>query len=259
MRKGWKIAIWVVGLVAALYVYPFYAPLPVRTTEAIMPPFPAEYGEAAIADLEAAETLYWEGEDQAAYDLWEPLAEAGNPEAQFRMGLFLFSDHDDTSDREKGLDWFRKAAKQHHALSQHIVTAVMVRDGVDYCEEEVLRLVESSAQNGARRAQLNLGNIYFRDLCNTLDLKKGLRYLLLSASQGLPEAARRLFLIFSDEEGEFYDLKKAYFYFLISSEKKNYLWPFYYILMERNLGKYDHKYVEENYLKWRPSYLVRTP
>ena len=95
MKVLWKSVGGVVLVLAVLYAVPWVVPLPERTTEPIIPPFPAAYGAAAIADLERAEALYREGDFAAAYALWEPLAtpppdgppgSLGNPEAQFRIG-----------------------------------------------------------------------------------------------------------------------------------------------------------------------------
>jgi TPR repeat protein len=124
MKKGFQIAGGVIAVLAALYVYPFFAPLPVRTTETIVPPFPAEYGEAAIADLEAAETLYREGDYQAAYDLWKPLADAGNPEAQFRIGGLYYRGKYLEENAAEAESWWRKSAVQDHALSYASLSAL---------------------------------------------------------------------------------------------------------------------------------------
>ena len=58
------------------------------------------------------------GDYKTAYRLFKPMAEQGNADAQFELGLMHFNGHGVPQDWEESAKWHRKAADQGHAPGQ---------------------------------------------------------------------------------------------------------------------------------------------
>jgi TPR repeat protein len=250
----------VVAVLVGLYVWPFLVPLPQRTTEPIVPPFPAEYGAAAVADLEAAETLYREGDFQAAYELWKPLAEAGNPEAQFRIGRLYDRGELFLQDEDEGLRWFQLAAEQGHALGLSNSAAKLLQAGADLCDPQVQDLTRAAAEAGASIAQFNMG-ISLGELagCGQVDTSARFYWLQKSAAQGFKNAILKMISL--DPEVYQFDKyeEKIYLFYLISGENKSYIWPISFYLAHLVSDSESRQVATKAYSQWRPMLEVRLP
>jgi TPR repeat protein len=97
---------------------------------------------------------YLKGDYQAAFEEWLPLAELGDVEAQYNLGVM----YDEGTAPEPGLgkaaEWYRKAAEQ-----------------------------------GFVDAQANLGMMYYHGQGVSRDLEEAARWLQLAADRGDTEAA----------------------------------------------------------------------
>jgi TPR repeat protein len=61
---------------------------------------------------------YWDGSKQRELALCLEAANTGDPDAEFQYGLILWSGHDQETNHQAALNWFRKSAQQGHYLSQ---------------------------------------------------------------------------------------------------------------------------------------------
>lgn len=61
------------------------------------------------------------GDYQTAFKLWLPLAEQGNVNAQFNLGLMYDDGRGVKQDDVEAVKWYRKAAEQGHANAQVIL------------------------------------------------------------------------------------------------------------------------------------------
>ena len=66
-------------------------------------------------DYEDALAAYKAGDHQKAFLLWKPLAEQGNPLAQFFIGMLYTEGKGVPQDYAKAVHWWTKAAKQGYA------------------------------------------------------------------------------------------------------------------------------------------------
>jgi len=100
---------------------------------------------------------YLKGDFKSAYEEWLPLAELGDAEAQFNLGVL----YDEGAGVERNLsiaaDWYRKAANQ-----------------------------------GFMDAQTNLGILYYHGLGVDRDLAEAVRWFTMAAEQGDAEARNYL-------------------------------------------------------------------
>jgi len=100
---------------------------------------------------------YLKGDYQAAFDEWLPLAELGDVEAQYNLGVMYDEGTSVEQDLVKAAEWYRKAAEQ-----------------------------------GFLEAQYNLGMLYYQGQGVSRDRKEAARWLQLAAERGDSEAAEIL-------------------------------------------------------------------
>ena len=64
-------------------------------------------------------TAYQAGNYEQAFHLWQPLAQQGDAEAQFNLGVMYENGQGVTQDYRQAAAWYQKAANQGHAKAQY--------------------------------------------------------------------------------------------------------------------------------------------
>ncbi len=117
----------------------------------------AGFGEGAAA--------YHRGDYATALREWRPLAEQGDAEAQYNLGLMYYTGKGVPRDYAKAVGWYRKAAEQGDAGAQNNL-GVMYGEGQgvprDYAK--AVGWYRKAAEQGDAGAQNNLGVIYDKGL-----------------------------------------------------------------------------------------------
>jgi len=72
----------------------------------------------AHAGLDEGRAAYYRGDYAKAYEEFKPLAEQGDAQAQYHLGLMYANGHGVTADNSEAAKWFRKAAEQGNADAQ---------------------------------------------------------------------------------------------------------------------------------------------
>src|SRR5690242_20971984 len=75
-------------------------------------------GVATAGPLEDAVATYQRGDDATALSHWHPLAEQGDADAQFRLGVMYESGQGVPRSDAEAIKWYRKAAEQDDAVAQ---------------------------------------------------------------------------------------------------------------------------------------------
>jgi hypothetical protein len=75
----------------------------------------------AFADFAKGFDAAQKGDFATALKEWKPLAEQGNVEAQYNLGVMYKQGHGVIQDYKAAFKWFRKAAEQGHASAQYIL------------------------------------------------------------------------------------------------------------------------------------------
>jgi TPR repeat protein len=116
---------------------------------------------ASRADFEAGRAAYKAGDFQAAMKEWLPLAEAGDAEAQFRIGVLYDAGEGMPVDGELARRWYEKAEKQNH-LSARFNLALLYDLGEKVVRDyaAAFRLYEINAMAMHKKSQVNLGLMY---------------------------------------------------------------------------------------------------
>lgn len=65
-----------------------------------------------------ADTAYNKGDYKTAYEIWRPLAEKGDPNAQLKMGVRYYDGNGVRKDYVEALKWYKLSADQGNAKAQ---------------------------------------------------------------------------------------------------------------------------------------------
>jgi uncharacterized protein len=96
----------------------------VRTTYALYLAVVIGQTCAIGADFAAGLAAYEKGDYVNARKEWEPLAEAGNPAAQFNLALLYYDGHGAPQDYEAAFHWFSRAANQGYVTAERNLGAM---------------------------------------------------------------------------------------------------------------------------------------
>ncbi len=78
----------------------------------------------ALADFQTGLDAYQKGDYVGAAKEWRPLAEQGDPIAQFNLGLLYLDGHGVPQNPVEAANWFRRAAEQDYTQAQHNLGAM---------------------------------------------------------------------------------------------------------------------------------------
>ncbi len=132
---------------------------------------------------------YSEGDYETALAVWQPLAEAGEADSQFGMGLLNANGWGVPLDDAAALKWYELAAGQGHAEAQYNI-GVMYQNGwgVDQDDAKAFAWHEKAAENGFPAAQRSLGNMYANGLGTDVDHTRAYMWLEIAATLGDSDA-----------------------------------------------------------------------
>jgi hypothetical protein len=144
-------------------------------------------------DFDRGNRAYVTAEFAEAFRIWLPLAEAGDPRAQF--GIASLYDHGQGVEVNYFLsaNWFQRSARQGLAVAQfNLGNAFRHGRGVPQDDGEAVRLWRLAAQQGLPSAQYNLGTQYLSGLGVKQDQVEARRWYQRAANSGHPGAIRSL-------------------------------------------------------------------
>lgn len=98
---------------------------------------------------------------EQAYQIWTPLAEAGNAEAQYRVGRLFGRGEGVKRSPRTASDWFRKAAEQEHSPARTTLAILLLAgEGVPQDSASAISLLLESIADGEPYAANALANSY---------------------------------------------------------------------------------------------------
>jgi len=147
----------------------------------------------ALADLAVGKQALQNGDYATALKEFLPLAEQGDAEAQYNLGV-MYRDGDGVpQDDKEAVRWFRLAAEQGLANGQFNLGYMYgTGHGVPQDDKEAVRWCRLAAEQGLAIAQSNLGNMYTTGHGVPQDDKEAVRWYRLAAAQGLAQAQSNL-------------------------------------------------------------------
>ena len=126
-----------------------------------------------------------------AIRLWSPLAEQGNPDAQYNLGVAYEYGHGVTRDHTAAAIWFRRAANQGLAAAQ-LSLGVLYENGLGVSQDfgNAVSWYRMAAEQGNTAAQLNLGVMYANGWGVAQNYIIAHMWFILAAALGDGDAAR---------------------------------------------------------------------
>ncbi len=113
------------------------------------------------ADYDKGFNAYSEGDFATALSEWQPLAEQGDPDGQFGLGLLYANGWGVDLNDDEALKWYGLAVEQGHAEAAYNL-AVMCANGwgVPQSDDEAFKWYSIAAERGFTTAQISLGKMY---------------------------------------------------------------------------------------------------
>ena len=143
----------------------------------------------ALADVKAGVDAWSRGDFAGAIREWRPLADKGNPDAQFNMGQAYRLGRGVPADLKIAASWYQKAAAQGHEQAQANYGVILYESGK---RAESISWIRKAAARGDARAQYILGiELSNGDLVKR-DFAQAYGFMTRAASQGLPAAGKAL-------------------------------------------------------------------
>jgi len=136
----------------------------------------------------------WSGESQkgldaynctdyeTAFSIWQPLAESGDADSQYGLGMMYGNGFGVEMNDELAIKWYSMAAEQGHAGAQCNL-AVMYQNGwgVPINEDEAVRLYMLAANQGVAEAMIALGRHFAMDYSDAYDPVQAYKWFSLAA------------------------------------------------------------------------------
>lgn len=147
-----------------------------------------DYGDKDYEDYnQYAEKL--EAYMKMEFDKLVELANSGNSNAQFAMGIRYDEGYGVENDIELAMMWYEKAANQGHALAQErFAEGFEIGEGVEQDLKKSIYWYEKSAEQGFFLAQYNLGKAYYIGGMIQQDYIEAVKWLQKAAVQEFAQA-----------------------------------------------------------------------
>lgn len=151
-----------------------------------------------------------------------PLAERGDAEAQYRIGLMFEFGRGYPIDKAQGIAWFRKAAAQNHtAALQELGVIYATGDGVPKDDAQAVSWFRKAAELGNPTAQFNLGLMIAKGTGAPKDDALAVSWFRKAANQGMVGAQFKLGVAYENGNGVAKDPVLAYVSYAIAARGGN--------------------------------------
>jgi len=149
-------------------------------------------GVPACADFQVGLDAYDRGDYATALSELRPLAEQGDAEAQFKLGVLYHDGLGVTQNYIQAREWYTQAAVQGYAIAQiHLGVLYANGYGVPQDYVQTRQWYEKAAAQGNANAQYNLGVMHRNGKGVSQDNVQAHKWFNLSAANGDNEAATR--------------------------------------------------------------------
>ncbi len=171
--------------------------------------------------FEEAEKAYWSGQYKLAASIWEPMAKAGDADAQNGMGLiYAFGNEEIRKEFFTARHWYTLSARQGNEEAYYNL-------GVLYLNEKMLNYRAAALENFLKGAELghiashaNVGAIYMVEGDGVhKDMRLAVQHTKIAADAGNAVAANNMGELYVRGIGVLQNYEKAAEYFRIAADK----------------------------------------
>ena len=184
----------------------------------------------AQADLPSAKSAYKNKDYATALKEFKTLADSGNAEAQFYVGL-MYDNGEVSQDYrqivthvQQAMTWYRKSAEQGFAPAQVNLGILLETGGqIERNYKEAASWYRKAAEQGNASAQFNLGLIYYSGRGDDIapDYSQAVLWLGKAADQGDASAQIALGRMYEYGQGLLIDYVQAYKLYLLAEAAGN--------------------------------------
>jgi len=151
---------------------------------------------------------------------WRPLAEQGNANAQFFLGVMYDKGRGVPQDYAEAVKWLRKAAEQGVAEAQYNLGVMYDRGlGVPQDYAEAVKWSRKAAEQGYAEAQFNLGVMHDIGLGVREDYAKAMKWFRKAAEQGNAKAQTNLGFMYVLGQSVPQDYAQAHMWFNLAASR----------------------------------------
>ena len=145
--------------------------------------------QPALADVKAGVDAWQQGDYAKAVAIWQPLAQSGDPDAQFNMGQAYKLGRGVKTDPSAAIDWYGKAARQGHARAEDNLGLLMFQQGD---RAGALPYLQRAAERGEPRAQYIVGTALFNGDLTAKNWVRAYALMTRASESGLAQATASL-------------------------------------------------------------------
>ncbi len=144
-------------------------------------------------DFAKGQDAYFSGDYQTAITEWEPLAEAGEMDGQYGMGLIYANGFGVAMNDDLALKWYGLAADQGHADAQCNLAVMHANGwGVPQSNEVALKWYSLAAEQGIILAQINVAKMYRDGFGVEKDIVQARKWFAIAVTLGDVNAGYKL-------------------------------------------------------------------
>ncbi|KKW90038.1 hypothetical protein YP76_21540 [Sphingobium chungbukense] len=142
-----------------------------------------------LADVKKGVDAWQQGDYGKAVTEWQPLAQAGDPDAQFNMGQAYKLGRGVKADPATAINWYRKAAAQGHSRAEDNLGLLMFQQGD---RAGALPYLQHAADRGEPRAQYIVGTAMFNGDLTAKNWVRAYALMTRASDSGLAQATTSL-------------------------------------------------------------------
>jgi uncharacterized protein len=148
-------------------------------------------GATLAQNFEKGYAAYQASDYAAALKEWYPLANQGNADSQYNLGLMYRSGKGVLKDYAEAVKWYRLAAEQGLAEAQNNL-ASMYNNGHGVLQDyaEAVKWLRLAAKQGYAEAQNNLGHMYYFGNGVLQDNVRAHMWYNIASTNGHPKASK---------------------------------------------------------------------
>lgn len=165
---------------------------------------------ALAADFNIGLDAYNRGDFAAALREWQPIAEKGDPHAQYNLGLLYARGQGVPQDYAQAASWYQKAAEQGVPAAQYNLGVMYANgQGVKADPQEASKWFLKAAEQGVTYAANGLGRIYYEGEGAFKNYAEAEKWYRKAADEGIASAAFNLGVMYDLGQGVPKDYSQA--------------------------------------------------
>ncbi|NML10852.1 tetratricopeptide repeat protein [Sphingobium sp. AR-3-1] len=143
----------------------------------------------ALADVKTGVDAWQQGDYAKAIAEWRPLAQSGDPDAQFNLAQAYKLGRGVQPDLNTAIDWYRKAAVQGHLRAEDNLGLLLFQHGD---RTDAMPYLQRASMRGEPRAQYIVGTALFNGDTLAKDWVRAYALMTRASASGLPQASTSL-------------------------------------------------------------------